>query len=338
MPTRSRPLGWRRLRIVLAVGAVALLTTMLATGLHTRLSELPPDDRSDEASELLTPAIIGIRTFLPAGDAWITEDVEYGSEPDGTPLTLDVCSPAAGGDESDEASAELRPAVLSIHGGSWARGDKANSDWRAVCEWLASEGFVAYSVNYRLVPDVVFPAALEDLTAAVTWIRSANNADEYGIDPDRIGLFGGSAGANLAAVLGATGSGSLTAGARVAAVAALSAPVDLTYDGLVSIDASESLQQIARDYVGCVSLQDCEAADEASVADALDRTDPPVFIGSSEEEYVPLAQSTAYAKALADLEIDHELVTVPGARHSIGILDESMRARVATFLHRHLGN
>ena len=343
--TRSRPSGWRRLRILLAVGAVAILATMLVTGLHTRLSDLRPDDRSDEASELLTPAIIGIRTFVPTGDAFIDEDVEYGSEPDGTPLTLDVCSPVegrgdsdAGGGDSDAASVKQRPAVLSIHGGSWARGDKANSDWRSVCEWLASEGFVAYSVNYRLVPDVVFPAALEDLTAAVNWIRSADNADEYGIDPDRIGLFGGSAGANLAAMLGATGSGSLTDGARVAAVAALSAPVNLTYDGLVSSDASDSLQQIARDYVGCASLQDCEAAAEASVAAALDRTDPPVFIGTSEEEYIPLAQSTDYAEALADLEIDHELVTVPGALHSIGILDETMRAQVATFLHRHLGS
>ena len=359
---------------MLLVGAAVILTMTLAAGLHTRLSNLTPDDRSDEASELLTPAIIGIRTFEPAGNVQIDEDVEYSTELDGTPLTLDVCSPAdpafnttatPGPDAAaspamdvtpaetsdpevsgptdddsaanDAASAELLPAVLSIHGGSWARGDKANSDWRTVCEWLASEGFVAYSVNYRLVPDVVFPAALEDLTAAVEWVRNADNAEEYGIDPGRIGVFGGSAGANLAAVLGATGSGSLTEGARVAAVAALSGPVDLTYDGLVSIGASDSLQQIARDYVGCVSLQDCETATEASVADALDRSDPPVFIGSSEEEYVPLVQSTDYAEDLAELGIDHEIVTVPGARHSIGILDESMRAQVATFLRRHLG-
>ncbi|RJT89090.1 alpha/beta hydrolase [Cryobacterium melibiosiphilum] len=364
---------------MLVVGAVAIVATMLLAGFHTQLSDLRPDDRSDEASELLTPAIIGIRTFVPAGDVRVDEDVEYATELDGTPLTLDVCSPAqptpsptavpaaaastaptettdapatptepanagAASDDTDtdaesddDASAELLPAVLSIHGGSWARGDKANSDWRAVCEWLASEGFVAYSVNYRLVPDVVFPAALDDLTAAVNWMRSADNAEEYGIDPDRIGVFGGSAGANLAAVLGATGSGSLTEGARVAAVAALSGPVDLTYEGLVSIGASDSLQQIAREYVGCDSLQDCDAAAEASVADALDRTDPPVFIGTSEEEYVPLLQSTDYAEALADLDIDHELVTVPGALHSIGILDEAMRSRVATFLHQHLG-
>ncbi|TFD55549.1 alpha/beta hydrolase [Cryobacterium frigoriphilum] len=374
MTTRPRPSGRPRLRLMLGVGTVAIVGTMLLAGFHTQLSELRPDDRSDEASELVTPAIVGIRTFLPAGDVQIDEDVEYATELDGTPLTLDVCSPAeatptatatasagaeaaaaqtesatpaatdsadaaddADADADDSASAELRPAVLSIHGGSWARGDKANSDWRTVCEWLASEGFVAYSVNYRLVPDVVFPAALDDLTAAVSWIRDDDNAEKYGIDPDRIGAFGGSAGANLAAVLGATGSGPLTDGARVAAIAALSGPVDLTYDGLVSIGASDSLQQIAREYVGCDSLQDCDAATEASVADALDRTDPPVFIATSEQEYVPLVQSTDYADALADLDIDHELVTVPGTLHSIGILDEAMRARVATFLHRYLG-
>ena len=237
----------------------------------------------------------------------------------------------------DTASAALRPAVISIHGGSWARGDKGNSDWRRVCTWLASEGFVAYSVNYRLVPDAVFPAALDDVALAVKWARDPVNAQTYGIDPDRIGVFGGSAGGNLAALLGTRGSGSLTKGARVAAVAALSAPLDLSYQALVTGQAPAGLQNIVLDYVGCDTLRGCATAAAASPASTLDQSDPPVFLGSSTDEYVPLAQATGYAAALARTGIAHELVTVPGTLHSIGILDEAMRVKVSAFLLTTLG-
>src|SRR5699024_2047191 len=111
---------------------------------------------------------------------------------------------------------------------------KANADWRNVCLWLASEGFVAASVNYRLVPDVRFPAALDDVALAVEWLRAPEQAEQFGIDAARIGAFGGSAGGNLAALLGATGEGALDEGSRVAAVAELSGPLGLTAVELVA--------------------------------------------------------------------------------------------------------
>ena len=86
------------------------------------------------------------------------------------------------------------PTVVSVHGGSWARGDKANADWRKVCLWLASEGFVAASVNYRLVPDARFPAQIDDVALAVEWLREPEQVERFGIDPARIAAFGGSAG------------------------------------------------------------------------------------------------------------------------------------------------
>ena len=60
-----------------------------------------------------------------------------------------------------------RAAIVVVHGGSWTRGDKADIAWRAVCQWLASAGYVAFSVNYRLAPANVFPAAIDDVQAAV---------------------------------------------------------------------------------------------------------------------------------------------------------------------------
>jgi acetyl esterase len=303
---------------------MAIAATAVLAGFHTELHNVGPIDARSEASELVTTDIVGIRTFQSPPGITVDTDLTYGTQPDGALLTLDVCF--------TESSETGRPAVLSIHGGSWARGDKGNSDWRAVCQWLAAEGFVAYSVNYRLVPDVTFPAAIDDLALAVEWIRNPENAERYGINPARIGAFGGSAGGNLAALLGARGSGSLVEGSRVAAVAELSGPIDLAADTEATGRMPVGLERIVLDYLGCVSLADCEAATSASPPSELDETDPPVFIGTSTEEFVPLAQSRGYAAHLARLGIRHELVTVPGALHSIGILDETMRERVAAFL------
>ncbi len=327
----SRP---RRIRLfaTLSASIVAATTTALLAGFHTELRPVTPEDADGTRSELVTTDVVGIRTFTPTLGTTVDTDVVYGTQADGTLLTLDVCSPSA------DPAGSSRPAVISVHGGSWARGDKANSDWRAVCQWLASEGFVAYSVNYRLAPAATFPAAIDDLTLAVEWVREAENARKYGIDPDRVGVFGGSAGGNLASLLGARGTGSFTEGARVAAVATLSAPTDLRAETLDRDGAPEGLHRIVLTYLGCETRDDCAPAEAASPITELDESDPPVFIGASTGEFIPLAQSSNYAARLAELGISHELVTVPGTLHSIGILDETMRARVASFLHRSLGS
>lgn len=320
-PRAARPR--RRALIALAASAAALSGAAMLSGFHAELHDINPAG-SDETSELTTAEVIGIRTFAaPAGIA-VDPDVTYGTREDGTRLDLDVCSPAA-----PAAPGALRIGIVSIHGGSWARGDKANGDWRQVCEWLASEGFVAFSVNYRLVPAVTFPAAIDDVGLAVEWVRA--HADDYGIDEARIGAFGGSAGGNLAALLGMRGSGDLDRGSRVAAVAELSGPVDLTESGLRETGANELLNQIALNYLGCTSIAQCRQAEDASPIAAVDPTDPPVFIGHAESEFIPLAQSLAFAKQLSDAGVANVLDVVPGANHSIGILDETMRGKVAAF-------
>ena len=325
--------GIRARRIALAaLAALAAVVGVVAlSGFHTQLREIDPTG-PDAASEVSTAETVGIRTFTPPAGLEVLADLEYGTREDGTLLTLDICMPPPG--------AAARPAVVSIHGGSWARGDKANADWRNVCLWLASEGFVAASVNYRLVPDVRFPAALDDVALAVEWLRAPEQVEQFGIDPARIGAFGGSAGGNLAALLGTTGEGALDEGSRVAAVAELSGPLGLTAVELVADGASAWMQGIVADYLDCepgAGVGTCPQATDASPASRLDPSDPPVFIGHAEQEVVPLGQSTRFATALAAAGVPVELAVVPGDLHSIGILDEALRARVAGFLHAHLG-
>lgn len=317
-----------------ALAAIAAIVGVGAlSGFHTQLREIDPSG-PDAASEVGSAEIIGIRTFTPPAGIDVQADLEYGTREDGTLLTLDVCSPAP------DALVAARPAVVSIHGGSWARGDKANADWRNVCEWLASEGFVAASVNYRLVPDARFPAAIDDVALAVEWLRAPDQVERFGIDPARIGAFGGSAGGNLAALLGTTGEGPLDEGSRVAAVAELSGPVGLSAAELAADGGSAWLSGIVGEYLGCdpgSGLEACPQQAEASPANRVDPTDPPFFIGHAQQEIVPLAQSQRFADTLNAAGVPVRLEVVPGANHSIGILDDALRPRVAAFLHAYLG-
>lgn len=321
--SRFPRMGTTRIRLlaVLGVLAVAAACTVAFVGVSGDTT----------TADGTTEPIVGVRTFEAPKNVTVTTDITYGTRPDGGPLQLDVCSTAPAGSPP-------RPAVVSIHGGSWTRGDKSSDDWRQVCEWLASEGFVAYSVDYGLTPAAPFPAGIDDIQSAVEWIRVPANADRFGIDPDRIGAFGGSAGANLAALLGTRGDGALTAGSRVAAVAELSGPSDLRGASMATDGASPRLQNLVLRYLGCDTMSACPQAADASPVTQLDASDPPFFIANSAREFVPLTQATRFVSALNDVGIRHELVAVPGDVHSIGLLDADLRARVAAFLHDKLGS
>ncbi|MBX9949876.1 MAG: alpha/beta hydrolase, partial [Candidatus Obscuribacterales bacterium] len=90
------------------------------------------------------------------------------------------------------------PLLVWIHGGAWKEGDKQPSPMMP----LLVRGFAVAGINYRFAPEHKFPAQIYDCKAAIRWLRK--HADEYGIDKDRIGVFGISAGGHLAALLGAT--------------------------------------------------------------------------------------------------------------------------------------
>ena len=118
----------------------------------------------------------------------VQENVTYGPD-----LKLDVYEP------SDHA-AQPRPAIILIHGGGWMSLDK--STMKGMGNFLAREGYVAFSVDYRLYDGTKnrWPAQLDDVQRAVRWVRA--NAATYGVNPNEIGAFGHSAGGQLAALLG----------------------------------------------------------------------------------------------------------------------------------------
>jgi acetyl esterase/lipase len=94
---------------------------------------------------------------------------------------------------------ERQPALVIVHGGGWRAGSKQDRPYRTLLLDYALKGYVTISVDYRLTTEAPFPACIEDVKCAVRWLRA--HADQYHVDPDRIGAFGHSAGAHLVMML-----------------------------------------------------------------------------------------------------------------------------------------
>jgi acetyl esterase/lipase len=105
---------------------------------------------------------------------------------------LDIAVPA-------NNNGTLRPAIVIVHGGGWAAGSKTDPVYQRLMLDYALKGYVTINVNYRLTGEAPFPACIEDVKCAVRWLRA--NASKYGVDPDRIGGYGHSAGAHLVLML-----------------------------------------------------------------------------------------------------------------------------------------
>jgi acetyl esterase/lipase len=168
MPFFRRPAG--PLRTVLTVGLLAGLLVLSATG----CSPLGAIDRL---------------TAYDDGAARVAEGLAYGPA---ARQRLDVYAPTGAAAQDGP-----RPVVVFVYGGSWASGDRTHYGFLGHA--LAARGFVTVVADYRLVPEVAYPAFVEDAAAAVRWARA--NAARFGGDGDRLAVAGHSAGAYNAVML-----------------------------------------------------------------------------------------------------------------------------------------
>lgn len=140
------------------------------------------------ASPRPEPLVLGDLFGLGAAPELTVASHVYRKEP--AELTLDLYLRAE--------APRPAPVVIQIHGGSWSGGD--NTQLPGINRYLAARGYAVAAINYRLVPDYTFPAPLEDVRAAVAWVKAEGPA--LGLDPSRIVLMGRSAGGHLALLAG----------------------------------------------------------------------------------------------------------------------------------------
>ncbi len=238
---------------------------------------LPPQEYS-------TPAQQPSTATPQSGTESVTvdENIAYRSV-NGSELRLDIYEPAAHITGS-------RPAVVLIHGGGWTSFDK--STMRGMGQFLARSGLVAFAVDYRLFDgkENRWPAQLDDVQRAVRWVRA--NAAKYRVNPERIGAFGHSAGAQLAALLGMedTRDNSDPALARysskVQAVVDVSGPTDFT------VDHDPEGEAFLTNFLGAGYSQHPEIWHEASPAFHVRKGDAPfLIVHGTQDQNVPIAQS-----------------------------------------------
>lgn len=127
---------------------------------------------------------------LPPGITW-DFDVPYIDDGDSA-QRLDIYYP-------EQPPEEQQPLIVHIHGGGWMGGSKYPCDVRM----MTAHGYVVASVEYRFSQKAKFPAQIQDCQAAIRWLRA--NAPRYHINPNKVGVIGGSAGGHLASLVGVTG-------------------------------------------------------------------------------------------------------------------------------------
>jgi acetyl esterase len=253
-----------------------------------------------------------------------TQDLRY-AKAGGEDLLLNACLP-----RSDVKT----PAVVLVHGGGFEAGDKESM--MPLCRKLAADGFAAFSIDYRLMPEHQYPAQVDDLSAAIEWLREPAQVKRFEILPEKIGVFGSSAGAIIAASHGTSGTGDTSDGSRVAAVVALSPASDLTESGLALGTPSDDEVRLILAYLGCRDVGDCPDAKAASPLFGVDPSDPPFYIAVGDREIVPEQQAEVLSTALKNVNVPVTFQVKSGSRHALALLDEAMLAEVFAFLHENL--
>ena len=255
--------------------------------------------------------------------------IEY-TNPDNQHLQLNLARPKGAGGPF--------PCVLCIHGGGFRAGSREG--YNAQIIRLAERGYVAVTVSYRLAPKYPFPAAVHDTKAAVRWLRA--NAKKYNIDPDNIGVTGGSAGGTLAQMLGVTADvkefegdgGNADRASKVKCVVNVYGANDFTKSYGKSVDAHEVLPL----YLGG-TLEKARAAHIRSspLYWVTPSAVPTLCIHGTEDKYVHVEQAEMLIEKLKAASIGAELLKLEGAGHGFKGKDaETAEKAMIAFFDKHL--
>lgn len=234
------------------------------------------------------------------------------------------------------------PAVVCIHGGGWAKGNRTSH--AKVAQALAARGYVAATISYRLSGEAPFPAAIHDCKAAVRYLRS--NAKALGIDAENIGAIGLSAGGHLVALLAASGGvaelegvgGNPGVSSAIQAAVPMGAQTELESERTRNISALEDRGKIWRQFLGGSLEQQSATYRLASPLHHLDGDDPPCWFITGENDD-PSTHADVFRSRMGELKTDSGLTVIKDAPHPFlgsQIWFDEMVDTADSFFEKHL--
>ena len=237
------------------------------------LAPHPPADPEFQPANESRPS-----TVIPRG-VRLEQDLVYGQDGERR-LLADMAAPTK--------KAKARPAIVVVHGGGWLNGDKTK--FRALTLALAKRGYVTMSVGYRLGFEAPFPAGIQDCNAAVRFLRA--NAGDYGVDPERIGAVGGSAGGHLVGLMatgwnveglqGAAGNPDHTS--RLQAAIVMAGPMQIASGSVADRSRTAGDKSNANHWIGRTIDQHMAAYKLADAYEHISADDPPILFMRGEHD------------------------------------------------------
>lgn len=285
-----------------------------------------PIDTARPANTKVPPSPT-LSTVAPVGSYQVQTipNIAYGPQPQ---ETLDLCLPSG--------ASGARPGVILIHGGGWVNGDKG--DFAQQCNYLASLGFVAATVNYRLLPAHIWPAQLVDVQLAVRFLRQ--NAASYSLDSSRMCGWGSSSGSQLAVFLGV--SAKIHAGDEAQLYANQPVTVSCVIDefgpvNLVTYQETQAQRGLTQLLLGGATPQSNPAAyqDASPYFDVSPQSAPELIIQGTLDTTVPPDQSQALYTSLQQARVSAQYIPYIGDHSFSGLSAqelEQIRAEEASYL------
>ncbi len=265
----------------------------------------------------------GFATQAAAAEVEIMPDLIYGHK-DGLAMTLDVLKPKTGANGA---------AILYMVSGGWVSRWAPPKESADRFQFLLGKGFTVVIVRHGSSPRYHVPDAVSDVRRAVRFVRY--NAKQWGVDPNRLGVHGGSAGGHLSLVLGmASDAGDASAeepfmreSDRVASVVAYYPPVDLRTMARGAVPATEGQRFPA------LNFEKEKAADISPILFVTPDDPPTLLIHGDADTTVNISHSQRMFQALQENKIKANFITLPGAGHGFRDADaqKAQAALVAWF-------
>lgn len=308
----------------------ALALVVLASGCANQLVTRFDDPTNTYNAQTTYQKLIGQYPFIKVASTTPTESVreiknityvQYGNRA----LQLDLYVPK-------RASKNLVPGVVFVHCGGWRHGYRENFTPMAIR--MAERGYAAATITYRLSSEAKYPAAIHDVKAAVRWIRS--HAKQYGIDEKHIAIAGGSAGGQIASLVGVTNNEvSFDPQSKLSKVSSAVQAI-INIDGLSDFTSESALKyeddpnknpSAAGAWFGGRYAEKTELWREASPINHISKNTPPIlFIGSAQTRF-SVGREEMIEK-LSPFGVRTSVVLLPNTPHSFWMFDPWLQPTV----------